>query len=147
MPWKEMQIKTKENEMPTTTKVKIKVTEQDIVEGVQQDCMACPVARAVRRVVKDNVRIEVRDLSVLIEIPEHLIHIENGMVMNEDVHTLGQDLFMHRTELPAKAREFIDAYDTAHLADMLPEGALDNRVTVIKPFTFTLSIPKVAHRV
>jgi hypothetical protein len=29
--------------------------------------MACPVARAVRRVVKDNVRIEVRDLSVLIE--------------------------------------------------------------------------------
>jgi hypothetical protein len=38
-----MQIKIKENEMPKTTKVKIKVTEQDIVEGVQQDCMACPV--------------------------------------------------------------------------------------------------------
>jgi hypothetical protein len=52
--------------------------------------MACPVALAVRRVVKDKVRIEVRDLSVLIEIPEHLIHIENGMVMNDDVHTLGQ---------------------------------------------------------
>jgi hypothetical protein len=82
-----MQIKTKENEMKKK-KVKIKVTEQDIVEGVQQDCMACPVALAVRRVVKDKVRIEVRDLSVLIEIPEHLIHIENGMVMNDDVHTL-----------------------------------------------------------
>jgi hypothetical protein len=36
------------------------------------------MALAVRRVVKDKVRIEVRDLSVLIEIPEHLIHIENG---------------------------------------------------------------------
>ena len=137
-------IKIKENEMTTTTKVKIKVTAEDIVEGVQQDCIACPVARAVRRVVKDKVRIEVRDLSVLIEIPEHLIHIENGMVMNEDVHTLGQDLFMHRTELPAKAREFIGAYDTAHLADMLPAS---HSMRVIKPFTFTLSIPKVAHRV
>ena len=71
-------IKIKENEMTTTTKVKIKVTAEDIVEGVQQDCIACPVARAVRRVVKDKVRIEVRDLSVLIEIPEHLIHIENS---------------------------------------------------------------------
>jgi hypothetical protein len=51
------------------------------VEGVQQDCMACPVALAVRRVVKDKVRIEVRDLSVLIEIPVHLLHMEKGMVM------------------------------------------------------------------
>jgi hypothetical protein len=81
---------------------------------------ACPVALAVRRVVKDKVRIEVRDLSVLIEIPEHLIHIENGMVMNDDVHTLSHDLFMHRTELPAKARAFIDAYDTAEPINELP---------------------------
>ena len=139
-------IKIKENEMTTTTKVKIKVTAEDIVEGVQQDCIACPVARAVRRVVKDKVRIEVRDLSVLIEIPVHLIHIENGMVMNDDVHTLGQDLFMHRTELPAKAREFIDAYDTAEPINELPVSVM-SKTTPIKPFTFTLSIPKVAHRV
>jgi hypothetical protein len=138
-----MQIKIKENKMKKK-KVKIKITEQDIVEGIQCDCTLCPVARAVRRVVKDNVRIEVRDLSVLIEIPEQLLHMEKGVVMDNDIHEVEDDLFMHRTSLPAKAREFIDAYDTAHLADMLPEGA---RATVIKPFTFTLSIPKVAHRV
>jgi hypothetical protein len=80
------------------------------------------------------------------EIPVHLIHIENGMVMNDDVHTLGQDLFMHRTELPAKARAFIDAYDTAEPINELPVSVM-SKTTVIKPFTFTLSIPKVAHRV
>jgi hypothetical protein len=125
-------------------KVKIKVTEQDIVEGVQQDCMACPVARAVRRVIKDNVRIEVRDLSVLIAIPEQLLHMEKGVVMDKHIHEVEDDLFMYRTSLPAKAREFIDAYDTSHLADGMRYGA---KATVIKPFTFDLSIPKVAHRV
>jgi hypothetical protein len=86
-------------------KVKIKITEQDIVEGIQCDCTLCPVARAVRRVVKDNVRIEVRDLSVLIEIPEQLLHMEKGVVMDNDIHEVEDDLFMHRTSLPAKARD------------------------------------------
>jgi hypothetical protein len=140
-----MQIKTKENEMKKK-KVKIKITEQDIVEGIQCDCTLCPVARAVRRVVKDNVRIEVRDLSVLIEIPEQLLHMEKGVVMDNDIHEVEDDLFMHRTSLPAKAREFIDAYDTADLCNELPVSVM-SKATVIKPFTFTLSIPKVAHRV
>jgi hypothetical protein len=140
--WKQ---KTKENEMKKK-KVKIKVTEQDIVEGVQQDCMACPVALAVRRVVKDKVRIEVRDLSVLIEIPEQLLHMEKGVVMDNDIHEVEDDLFMHRTALPAKARAFIDAYDTAEPINELPVSVM-SKTTVIKPFTFTLSIPKVAHRV
>jgi hypothetical protein len=116
------------------------------VEGVQQDCMACPVALAVRRVVKDKVRIEVRDLSVLIEIPEQLLHMENGVVMDNDIHEVEDDLFMHRTALPAKARAFIDAYDTAEPINELPVSVM-SKTTVIKPFTFTLSIPKVAHRV
>jgi hypothetical protein len=144
MPWKEMQIKIKENEMKKK-KVKIKVTEQDIVEGIQR-LYTCPVARAVRRVVKDNVRIEVRDLSVLIEIPEQLLHMEKGVVMDNDIHEVEDDLFMHRTSLPAKAREFIDAYDTAEPINELPVSVM-SKTTVIKPFTFTLSIPKVAHRV
>ena len=129
--------------MTTKVKVKIKVTEQDIVEGIQCDCTACPVARAVRRVVKDKVRIEVRDLSVLIEIPEQLLHMEKGVVMDNDIHEVEDDLFMHRTELPAKARAFIDAYDTACSLDL----SVMSKATPIKPFTFTLSIPKVAHRV
>jgi hypothetical protein len=138
-----MQIKIKENKMKNK-KVKIKVTEQDIVEGIQQDCMACPVARAVRRVVKDNVRIEVRSLSVLIEVPEHLANMENTMIMENETDSTGHDMLMHRTELPAKAKEFIDAYDTSHLAGLVPSSA---KATLIKPFTFDLSIPKVAHRV
>ena len=131
--------------MPKTTKVKIKVTEQDILEGIKQDCMACPVARAVRRVVKDNVRIEVRSQSVLIEIPEHLATTENVMVMEKEEDSIGtgEALFMHRTELPAKAREFIDAYDTVCSVDL----SVMPKTTPIKPFTFDLSIPKVAYRV
>jgi hypothetical protein len=117
-----------------------------LLEGVQQDCMACPVALAVRRVVKDKVRIEVRDLSVLIEIPEQLLHMEKGVVMDNDIHEVEDDLFMHRTALPAKARAFIDAYDTAEPINELPVSVM-SKTTVIKPFTFTLSIPKVAHRV
>jgi hypothetical protein len=64
-----------------------------------------------------------------------------------DIHEVEDDLFMHRTALPESALErSSDAYDTAEPINELPVSVM-SKTTVIKPFTFTLSIPKVAHRV
>jgi hypothetical protein len=123
--------------MTTRKKVKINVTEEDIAEGRPFDCKACPIALALRRVIKDNLRIQVRDLDVLIEIPEKMVRVIDNVVTDVDIHVFGRDLFLHRSELPESAQTFISDYDAG------PNSRIKNPP---QPFTFTLSVPKLACR-
>ena len=124
--------------MTTRKKVKINVTEEDIAEGRPYDCKGCPIALALRRVIKAGTRIEVRDLCVLVEIPEQMARVKNNVVTDEDTHVFGRDLFMFQCNLPEQARSFISAYDAG------PNSRIKNPP---QPFTFTLSLPKIAYRV
>jgi hypothetical protein len=124
--------------MTTRKKVKINVTDEDISEGRPYDCKGCPIALALRRVIKASTRIEVRDLCVLVEIPEQMARVKNNVVTDEDTHVFGRDLFMFRCNLPEQARSFISAYDAG------PNSRIKNPP---QPFTFTLSVPKIACRV
>ena len=49
--------------------MKIQVTKKDINKGIIEDVHYCPIARAVKRIVKKNAEVTVNGTSVTITVP------------------------------------------------------------------------------
>jgi len=114
---------------------KIKVTADDISKyGMSSDCISCPIARAIRKVVKEDCRVEVRSLSVLIQVDDNITRPHDYVDDEQSVHANGQDIPVIRLSLPQRARDFIDRFDSF-------EGKLEEDDSVVKPFSFELPIP------
>ena len=113
---------------------KIKVTTDDIKYGMSSDCLSCPIARAIRKVVKEDCRVEVRSLSVLIQVDDNITRPHDYVDDEQSVHANGQDIPVIRLSLPQRARDFIDRFDSFG-------GTVEAYDSVVKPFSFELPIP------
>ena len=113
---------------------KIKVTADDISYGMASDCLSCPIARAIRKVVKEDCRVEVRSLSVLIQVDDNITRPHDYVDDEQSVHANGQDIPVIRLSLPQRARDFIDRFDSFG-------GTVEAYDSVVKPFSFELPIP------
>ena len=113
---------------------KIKVTADDIKYGMSSDCISCPIARAIRKVVKEDCRVEVRSLSVLIQVDDNITRPHDYVDDEQSVHANGQDIPVIRLSLPQRARDFIDRFDSFG-------GTVEAYDSVVKPFSFELPIP------
>lgn len=125
--------KTNKGEKMERMKVKkIKVTADDISDGTTSDCLSCPIALAIRRVVKKNCRVEVRSLSVLIQVDDKLTrphdYIDDEIVPENGVFPV------IRLSLPQRARDFIDRFDSFG-------SEVEAYDSIVKPFSFELPIP------
>ena len=113
---------------------KIKVTADDISHGTTSDCLSCSIALAIRRIVKKNCRVEVRSLSVLIQVDDNITRPHDYVDDEQSVHANGQDIPVIRLSLPQRARDFIDRFDSFG-------GTVEAYDSVVKPFSFELPIP------
>jgi len=113
---------------------KIKVTADDISHGTTSDCLSCPIALAIRRIVKKNCRVEVRSLSVLIQVDDKLTRPHDYVDDEQSVHANGQDIPVIRLSLPQRARDFIDRFDSFG-------SEVEAYDSIVKPFSFELPIP------
>jgi len=120
--------------METMKVKKIKVTADDIKYGMSSDCLSCPIARAIRKVVKEDCRVEVRSLSVLIQVDDNITRPHDYIDDEQSVHANGQDIPVIRLSLPQRARDFIDRFDSFG-------GTVEAYDSVVKPFSFELPIP------
>ena len=120
--------------METMKVKKIKVTADDISHGTTSDCLSCPIALAIRRVVKKNCRVEVRSLSVLIQVDDNITRPHDYIDDEQSVHANGQDIPVIRISLPQRARDFIDRFDSFG-------SEVEAYDSVVKPFSFELPIP------
>jgi len=127
--------KTNKGEKMETMKVKkIKVTADDISYGMASDCLSCPIARAIRKVVKKNCRVEVRSLSALIQVDDNFKHPHDYIDDEQSVHANGKDIPVVCIPLPQRAKDFIDRFDSFG-------GTVEAYDSVVKPFSFELPIP------
>ena len=113
---------------------KIKVTADDISHGVSSDCLSCPIALAIRRVVMKDCRVEVRSLSVLIQVDDKLTRPHDYIDDEQSVHVTDNNIPVIRLSLPQRARDFIDRFDSFG-------GTVEAYDSVVKPFSFELPIP------
>jgi len=113
---------------------KIKVTADDISHGTTSDCLSCPIALAIRRVVKKNCRVEVRSLSVLIQVDDNITRPHDYVDDEQSVHANGQDIPVIRLSLPQRARDFIDRFDSFG-------SEVEAYDSIVQPFSFELPIP------
>jgi len=113
---------------------KIKVTADDISDGTTSDCLSCPIALAIRRVVKKDCRVEVGSLSALIQVDDKLTHPDDYIDDEQSVHVTDNDIPVIRIPLPQRAKDFIDRFDSFG-------GKVKEDDSVVKPFSFELPIP------
>jgi hypothetical protein len=113
---------------------KIKVTADDISHGTTSDCLSCPIALAIRRIVKKNCRVEVRSLSVLIQVDDNFTRPHDYIDDEQSVHANGTDIPVIRLSLPQRARDFIDRFDSVG-------SPVEEYFSIVKPFSFELPIP------
>ena len=89
------------------SQMRIRVTQRDINEGVQNNCFQCPVARAVKRVFKAT-EVWVREIIIVKKAGPRRIYVT-----------------------PAEAVDFIERYDSAMLEFESPKPfsfTLDHRM-------------------
>ena len=110
------------------------MTADDISHGVSSDCLSCPIALAIRRVVQKDCRVEVRSLSVLIQVDDNITRPHDYIDDEQSVHANGQDIPVIRLSLPQRARDFIDRFDSFG-------SEVEAYDSVVKPFSFELPIP------
>jgi hypothetical protein len=120
--------------METMKVKKIKVTADDISYGMASDCLSCPIARAIRKVVKEDCRVEVRSLSALIQVDDNFTRPHDYIDDEQSVHANGQDIPVIRLSLPQRARDFIDRFDSFG-------SEVEAYDSIVKPFSFELPIP------
>lgn len=121
--------------METMKVKKINVTADDISHGVSSDCLSCPIALAIRRIVKKNCRVEVRSLSVLIQVDIKSKLVDDWIDDENYVHANdGREIPVMRLSLPQRARDFIDRFDSFG-------STVEAYDSVVKPFSFELPIP------
>ena len=98
--------------MPLTT---VTVNQNDIDTGVPQDCWACPVQKAIRKLTLPDVTVTVGDQDMVVRI------------WNKDSRFT---CLPHEVTLPDIAINFIEDFD-------------DHGPTAVKPISFQIDMPKV----
>jgi hypothetical protein len=105
--------------------IKINVTREDIMLGQRGRCEDCPIAIAIRGVVKDNVYVNVGAGHALLS----LLH-RNPQAAFQQLQGTSQDKSDLRVKLPEEVINFIHAFDYG-----------DDKRKKLKPFNFQLDIP------